>query len=127
MNFATWMIPLFFLMFLILFQAGPETYYETIDEVFKGMIEGFEEKYPTEFDSQDATIQTMISLFLKAAVYSMFGIAIMVVWVASIVPLSGETLLWLYIAFFIIGNIPWSLLVGVGLLINDKIKERKKN
>ncbi len=100
MNFATWMIPLFFLMFLILFQDEPETYYETIDEVFKGMIEGFEEKYPTEFDSQDATIQTLISLFLKAAVYSMFGIAIMVVWVASIVPLSGETLLWLYIAFF---------------------------
>ncbi len=126
MNLAIWMVPLFFLLFLVIYQAEPETYYERIDEAFKGMIEGFEEKYPTEFDSQDATIQTMISLFLKAALYSMFGIAVMVVWVASIVPLSGETLLWLYFIFFIVGNIPWSLLVGVGLLISDKIKRGKK-
>lgn len=126
MNFATLILPLFFLMFLIMYQASPETYYENIDEAFNGLHEDFEEQYPTGFDSKDATFKTMIFLFLKAALYSMLGIAIMVVWVASIVPFSGETLLWIYIIFFIVGNIPWGLLLGVGLMINDKIKRRKK-
>ena len=126
MNFGNWLLPLFFLMFLIIYQAEPETYYETIDETFKGLHEEFDEQYPTGFDSKDATMQTIFFLFIKAGLYSMLGIAIMVVWIASIVPFSGETLLWIYIVFLVVGNVPWGLLLGVGLMINDKIKRRKK-
>lgn len=126
MNFGTMMLPLIFLVFLMIYQASPETYYETIDETFSKIEEGFEEDFPTEYKSKTATLNTMISFFLKAALYSAFGIAVMVVWIATIIPFSGETLFWIYITVLIISSIPWSILIGVGLMINDKIKKRKE-
>jgi len=125
MNFATMLLPLFFLMFLMMYQASPETYWETIDKTFNSIIESFEEKYSIGFESETATVETIISLFIKSALYSLFAIAILVVWLASIVPLPAETLIWLYIGLMIVTIIPWDIILGIILLAKDRWKKRK--
>ncbi len=129
MNFANMLLPFLFLMFLMIYQeAGPTAYYEAIDKNFKGINESFQEKYETGFDSQQATFETVISLFLKVALYSAFAVAVLVVWLAAIIPIPAETLIWIYIAVIIIGAIPWGIILGTGLLVKDWLdKRRKKN
>lgn len=126
MNFATMLLIPFFLLFLLLYQAAPEQYYENIDKMFIEVNQGFEEKYEINFNSQQATLETTIFLFIKSAVLSMFALAVLVAWLAAIIPISAELLVVIYIAFFIIGNIPWDLLLGTGLLVNDWWKKRGK-
>ncbi len=126
MNFATMLLIPFFLLFLLLYQAAPEQYYENIDKMFIEINEGFEEKYEINFNSQQATLETTIFLFIKSAVLSMFALAVLVAWLAAIIPISAELLVVIYIAFFMIGNIPWDLLLGTGLLVNDWWKKRRK-
>ncbi len=126
MNTTNMLIPIIFLLFLTIYQADPDNYYKTIDETFKGIDEKFEEDYQVSYDSQEATLKTFILLFLKSVLYGMFAIAIVVVWLASIIPFSGETLLLIYIVFFVINSIPWDIILGVGLLINDKIKKKRE-
>ena len=126
MSITNMLLPLFFLMFLMIYQASPTTYYQTIDEMFKEINESFQEKFETGFDSQQATFETVISLFLKSVLYSAFAIAVLVVWLAAIIPIPAETLIWIYIAFLIIGNIPWGIILGTGLLVKDWLDKRRK-
>lgn len=126
MNFATWLLPLFFLIFLMIYQAAPEKYYEAIDTAFGDLNNKIDKTWETEFDSQKATISTLVDLLIKSGLYSLFALAIIVIWMASIVPLPAQDLLFIYIIVFIIGNIPWGIILGVGLLTKDWLDKRRQ-
>lgn len=117
--FSNYLVPLLFLMFLVIYQAAPDSYYEIIDETFKGIDEKFEEKYEISYESQDATLKTVIFLFLKSVLIGAFAFAVLVAWLASIVPFSAEFLLYLFFAVMVISAIPWGIILGFGLLVKD--------
>lgn len=117
--FLKFVLPLLFLMFLVIYQASPQNYYKIIDKTFSGMEKEFDVKYQVNYDSQGATFKTMVYFMLKSAVYAFFAFAVLTTWLVNLIPVSAQTLLWIFFGLIVISSIPWGIILGVFLLLKD--------
>lgn len=114
----------FFLLFLTLYQADPNQYYERIDSIATETLLDISTDVSEEF-SKTPTLAKVVDLMIKSIILSVMATIYLIGYIAEIVPYKATTLLNIWAVLFAIAIIPWNFSLGLVFLAKDWWKKRK--
>lgn len=122
------MLPVLFLVLLSVYQDDPLSYEARITGIFDGLIEKFDVQYSEENlkEEQSLLINKTIHSLIQSVVLAFMAFAYLSAYVASVIPFKAVDLILLWIAFYIIQAIPWTVVLGLSFLFKDWLEKRKQ-
>lgn len=118
-----------FLVFLIFYQANPDSYVQTVENTLDSVYTTYKENKSTTNDLEETEYSPLISKVMDHFLLGIVSMTIAFVYLTSIIamviPFDAITLLYIWAVLMVLSIIPWGVLLGLGLFIKDWLDKRK--